>query len=317
MISIADTKMENPLMNYFDPVSLRLFVAICEERSLTEAADREHLTTSAVSKRLAALEEQIGAPLIERSRRGVRLTAAGEALLPAARGLLHSMSRIQAQLSEYARGVQGHVRVAASMSVVASFLPEDLAAFMRQHSTVRVSLDERLSPEVVRSVEEGTADLGVYWDAISAPHLQTVPYRADRLVVLAHKDHELARRKRVSFADTLQYERVAIKGGSVVQLTQQRLAIAEGEALKYHIQVKTYDAACRIVAANLALAIVPREASLPLVRSFGLKTLALTDDWAARRFVICMKDRAELTVPARLLADALASKWFGSDAPSE
>jgi DNA-binding transcriptional LysR family regulator len=317
MISTLETMVDNRSVNHFDPVSLRLFVAICEERSLTEAAEREHLTTSAISKRLAALEEQIGAPLIERSRRGVALTAAGEALLPAARGLLQSMSRIQAQLSEYARGVHGHVRVAASMSVIASFLPDDIASFLRGHNTVKVSLDERLSPEVVRSVEEGSADLGVYWEAIGTSRLQTVPYRADRLVVLAHKDHELARRKRVSFAETLQYERVAIKGGSIVQLTQQRLAIAEGEALKYHIQVGTFDAACRIVAANLALAIVPREASLPLVKAFGLKTLALTDDWAVRRFVICSRDRAELTVPARLLLDSLASKWYGSNAPSE
>jgi DNA-binding transcriptional LysR family regulator len=304
-------------MNHFDPVSLRLFVAICEERSLSEAAEREHLTTSAVSKRLAGLEEQIGAALLERSRRGVKLTAAGEALLPAARGLLQSMARIQAQLSEYARGVQGHVRLAASMSAVASFLPDDLAGFLQRNRTVSVSLDERLSPEVVRAVEEGHADLGVYWDAVGSPRLQTVPYRADRLVVLAHRDHELARRKRVSFAETLKYERVAIKGGSIVQLTQQRMAIAEGEALKFHVQVGTFDAACRIVAADLALAIVPREASRPLVKAFGLKTIALTDDWAARRFVICMRDRAELTVPARLLLDELSAQWYGTDPSGE
>ncbi len=298
-------------MNHFDPVSLRVFVAICEERNLTQAADRENLTTSAVSKRLAALEDQIGSPLLERGRRGVKLTAAGEALLPAARGLLQSMSRIQAQLSEYALGVKGHVRVAGSMSAVAGFLPQDVADFMKKHEGVRVSIDERLSPDVVRAVDEGSADLGVYWDAISSGHLETVPYRADRMVVIAHKDHELAQRRRVSFADTLKYEFVAIKGGSVMQLTQQRMAIAEGEALKYHAQVRTFDAACRIVAANLAVAVVPHHASRPLVKYFQLKTVALADDWAARRFVICMKDRSELAAPARMLLNDLSSKWLG------
>jgi len=305
-------------MDHFDPVSLKLFVAICEERRFSEAADREHLTTSAVSKRLAALEDQIGAPLIERNRKGIKLTAAGEALLPAARSLLQSMSRIRAQLSEYAGGVKGHVRVAASLSAIAGSLPEDISRFVERHSgSVRVSLDERVSPEVVRSVEEGSADLGVYWDAIGASKLQTVPYRADRLVVITHRDHELARRKRVSFVDTLPYDRVAVKGGSIVTLTQQRLALAEGAALKWNTQVGTFDAACRIVAANLGIAIVPGEASAPLIKAFGMKAIPLTDEWAVRRFVICMRDRDLLPAAARLLLDALAAHWYEDASAAE
>ncbi|MEY4138792.1 MAG: hypothetical protein RLZZ371_974 [Pseudomonadota bacterium] len=305
--------------SYFDPVSLRVFVAICEEQSFREAAERENLTTSAVSKRLASLEESIGALLLERSRRGVKLTAAGEAMLPAARSLLQSMAHIHAQLSDYSGDVKGVVHVAASLSAVASSLPEDIAAFLRRHgSDVRVTLDERMSLDVVRSVEDGSADLGIYWgDALATSKLQTIPYRADRLVVVVHKDHELARRKRVSFAETLPYERVAIKGGSFVQLTQQRMAITEGAALRYHIQVGTFDAACRIAAANLALAIVPAEASKPLIKAFGLRAIPLTDEWASRRFVICVRDRKALKVPARLLLDSLSSQWYGNDAEAQ
>ena len=179
-----------------------------------------------------------------------------------------------------------------------------------------MSLDERSGVDVVRSVEEGRADLGVCWEATGTRRLQTFPYRADHLVVLAHKDHELARRKRVSFADTLQYERVAIQGGSIVQLTQQRLAIAEGEALKDYVQVRTYDAACRIVAANLALAIVPKEPCLPLVKGLRLRAIPLSDEWALRRFVVCVRDRSELNAPCRMLLEALESEWYESGAPS-
>jgi DNA-binding transcriptional LysR family regulator len=129
-------------------------------------------------------------------------------------------------------------------------------------------------------------------------------------VVIVHREHELSARKRLAFNDTLQYERVAIKGGSVVQLMQQQLALAEGAALKFHVQVSSFDAACRIVAADLAVAIVPHEASLPLIRSFGLRAIPLSDEWALRRFVICMRDRDLLAAPARLLLDALAAKWY-------
>lgn len=301
-------------MTPFDPVSLRVFIAICEERSLKAAADRESLTTSAVSKRLAQMEDEIGAALMHRGKGGIQLTAAGEAFLPAARGLLQSMTRIRAHMSEYRGGTHGRVRVAASMTAVGSFLPEDIAEFMERHADIQVSLDERVSPEVLRSVEEGAADLGIYWDAVGTGKLQALPYRADHLVVLVHRDHELAQRRRLKFSDTLKYERVAIKNGSIVQLTQQRLAIAEGEALKYHVQVRSFDAACRVVAAKMAIAIVPREPSEPLIRHFKLRAIPLTDDWALRRFVICVRNQDELSAPARLLLKHLASKWYGDEA---
>jgi DNA-binding transcriptional LysR family regulator len=304
-------------MNHLDPISLELFIAICEQKSLTEAADRHHLTVSAVSKRLAALEEQLGAPLLVRGRKGLQLTAAGEAMLPAARGLLKSMARIQANLSEFAQGVPGYVRVASTMSAMTSFLPGDIAAFTTRHPTIHVSVDERLAPDVVRSVEEGRADLGVCWVETGTRRLQTVPYRADHLVVAVHKDHELARRTRVSFADTLPYDRAALQGGSIVQQLQQKLAIAEGKALKVPYQVRSYDAACRVVAANLAIAIVPKEASRALIKAFGLKALTLTEEWAQRRFVVCMRDKEELTVPARLLLETLASQWFDNKGEAE
>lgn len=298
-------------MKHLDPVSLRLFIAVCEEQSITLAAEREAIAPSAVSKRLAALEEQIGSRLLERGRRAVEPTDAGRALLPAAREILRAMTRVLGELSEFSHGVRGHVRVAASMSAIAEFLPDDIASFIARHDSVRVSLDERLSPEVVRSVEEGRSDIGVCWDAVGMRGLQCLPYRADHMVMVAHANHPLAMRRDVSFAETLQYEQVAIQQGSIVQLTQQQHAASEGATLKYRVQVNTFDAACRIVAANLALAIVPREACKPLLKAFSLRAVKLTDNWAYRRFVVCMRDRGDLTVAARMLVEHLAAQWHG------
>lgn len=294
-------------MHYFDPQTLRLFIAICERQSLTEAADEVNLTVSAVSKRLTALEEQIGVSLLVRGRGGVHLTAAGEALLPAARGLLQSMSRIQANLSEYARSAPGRVRVAATLAALTSTLPGDMADFLVRQPNVKVNLEERVSADVVQSVEQGRVDIGVCWDMTDTRRLQTMPYAVDHMVVVAHKGHELARRTRVSFVDTLPYERVMVDAASIGLHLQQRLAIAEGKALKTPVHVRTYETACHIVAANLGIAIVPRESMSSLLKVLDLKTIALTDDWAKRRLVLCMRDHAELSMPARLLVESLAS----------
>jgi DNA-binding transcriptional LysR family regulator len=294
-------------MRYFDPISLRVFIAICEHHSLSEAAEREHLTVSAVSKRLAALEDQIGAPLLERGRGRVQLTAAGEALLPAARGLLQSMARIQANLSEYARSVTGLVRIAATLSALTASLPQDVAAFLARQPNVKVHVDERSGPDIVLAVEEGRADIGVCWDMTDTRRLQTIPYRVDHLVIATTKDHELAGRTRVSFADTLPYERVMVDASSIGLHLQQRLAIAEGQALKTPVHVRTYETACHIVAANLGIAIVPKEATRSLIKAFGLKTVSLSDEWARRRLVACVRDQSELNMAARLLLESLAS----------
>ncbi len=294
-------------MHYFDPQTLRLFIAICEQQSLTEAAEEVNLTVSAVSKRLTALEEQIGVSLLERGRGGVHLTAAGEALLPAARGLLQSMSRIQANLSEYARSAPGRVRVAATLAALTSTLPGDIADFLARQPNVKVSLEERVSGDVVQSVEQGRVDIGVCWDMTGTRRLQTMPYGVDHMVVAVHKEHELARRSRVSFVDTLPYERVMVDAASIGLHLQQRLAIAEGKALKTPVHVRTYETACHIVAANLAIAIVPKESMSSLLKVLDLKTIPLTDDWAKRRLVLCMRDHAELSMPARLLLESLAS----------
>lgn len=195
--------------------------------------------------------------MLERGRKGVQLTAAGEALLPAACGLRQFMAKIQANLSEFAQTVPGHVRIASTMSAITSLLPRDIGAFVQRHPQVHVSIDERVASDVVRSVEEGRADICVCWEVTSTKRLQVHPYHQDHLVVIDHQDHEITRLDSISYAEMLDYSHVTLQGGSLVQGIQQRLAIA----LKSSIQVHTFDAACRIADANLAVAIVPREAT--------------------------------------------------------
>ena len=142
-----------------------MFVAVCEERNIARAAEREAIVASAISKRIAALEDDVGVALLKRGRRGIEPTPAGEAMLRQARDVLGLMERMRAELSEFASGAHGSVRVLASLSVLSESLPDDIGGFLAQHETVRVSLEERVSSEIVRGVREGAADLGVCWDA--------------------------------------------------------------------------------------------------------------------------------------------------------
>jgi DNA-binding transcriptional LysR family regulator len=288
-----------------DPTSLRLFIAVCEEGHIARAAEREAIVASAVSKRLAALEAELGVSLFQRARRGIALTAAGEALLRRARELLGGMEQLRLELQEFAGGVQGSVRVLASPSVLAEHLPDDIALFLSAQPALRVQLDERISPDIVRALHDGAADLGVLWDQAELAGLATHPWRHDRLCVAMRPDHPLARRPGLSFADTQPLINIGVAPGGMMDALLRRQTALLGRTPVQRIQVSGLDAACRIVAAGLGLAILPREAAGPHADAGRLCLVPLTDDWALRRFVVAHRPGQWLPASARLLLDHL------------
>lgn len=292
----------------FDPVTLRLFVAVCEERNIARAADREAIVASAVSKRIAAIEAEIGAPLLVRGRRGIEPTAAGQALLRLSREALSTLSRMHAELSAFASGVQGSVRVVAAPSVLAEHLPDDIGRFLARYQAVQVTLDEQISLELLRSVREGAADLGVLWNQADTGGLHTRPYRADHLCVALPPGHRWAGRKRLRFDETLQEPSVGVAAGGLMDLMLRRKAAQLGRETAHRITVSSLDAACRIVAAGLGIAVLPREAAALHATVSQLVLVPLAEAWAQRRFVIVSRAEAGLPASARLLLEHLAQQ---------
>lgn len=131
-------------MRSIDPTSARLFLAVVEEGSIARAAAREHIVPSAISRRLAELEGQFGVALVERNRRGVIPTPAGEALTHHARMIQRATERMNEEMTEYLKGIRGHVRVRASASSLTAGLPSQLQSFMRAYKRVRLDRRSRI-----------------------------------------------------------------------------------------------------------------------------------------------------------------------------
>src|SRR4051812_45351260 len=117
-------------MRDLDLVTLRLFVAVCETCNIARVAEKSNIVPSAVSKRLAQLEATVGLPVLTRKRHGVAPTAAGRTLLEHAREMLASAARIEHDMDAFASGVRGQVRILASTSAMAEWLPDDVASFL-------------------------------------------------------------------------------------------------------------------------------------------------------------------------------------------
>jgi DNA-binding transcriptional LysR family regulator len=296
-------------MRDLDLTSLRLFVAACETRNIARAAAQASLVSSAVSKRLAQLEAQLGTPLLVRRRHGVEPTAAGESLLEHARGMLVSAQRMERDMAAFAAGVRGQVRILASASAMAESLAEEVAAFLQQpgHRDIRVDIEERISPQVIQGIRDGVASVGICWDAADLRGLQSRPYRQDHLAVVVHAGHPLADRIDMPFAQALEWEHVGMPVDSAVQVRLVRAAAEQGRSLTFRVIVSSFEAALRVVRARLAISVMPREVAEPYAATHGLRVIPLTDEWARRRFLLCYRDERLLTPAARLLVDHLGA----------
>nr|WP_315238312.1 LysR family transcriptional regulator [uncultured Albidiferax sp.] len=289
-----------------DLTSLQLFVAVCELGSIGRAAEREFIAASAVSKRLSDLEATLETKLLVRHTRGVDLTPAGESLLHHARSMLYSLEKMQGELSEYAFGVRGHVRIHASISAVVQFLPEDLGAFCRAHPQVKIDLEEHLSSEVIRAVQEGAADLGICNTAGGVGSLQTKAYRQDNLVLIVPIAHVLSAHAAINFDETLDFDHVGLQANSSIYQAMHQAAAAQGRSIKLRIHVAGLDAMCRMIANGLGIGVMPQRA-FDLMHTPQLCAVPLQDAWATRQIGLVARDFATLPVTARLLLDHLSS----------
>lgn len=288
------------LSRLLDPVSLRVFRAAVEARSLARAAERENIALSAASRRVAELEARLGTPLLHRHDRGVLRTAAGEVLMQHLAVLFDLLDRIGADLDAFATGQRGHVRLQANMSAVSGMLPEALAGVLPAHPGIRLTLKERYSEAIVHGVQTGAADLGLISGTVDAPGLRLQPWREDRLVVLP-EGHALLEREAIRLADLDGVPFVGQPGETALQTLYRRQAAAIGLTLRERVNVSGFDGVRRMVEAGLGVAILPSVACLPYAGPLRIAVRPLDEAWARRPLVLCTRDPATLSAAARLL----------------
>ena len=292
----------------FDLKSLQLFVSVVELQSLTKAAEREHIATSAISKRISDLEVTLDAILLHRQARGVEPTAAGMALYTHARTVINSVERLVGELADYSNGTKGHVRIAANRSSIMKGLPIDIRTFVDAYPEVKIDLEEGSSPHVLRSVAEGRADLGVFTYG-HADHfgLETFRYRRDRLIVILAHDHPLSTRENLRFSEVLEYDVVNLQSVTEWDDLLKQAAERVGATLRIRYRTCSFDVVCGIVGAGLGLAVVP-SGVLAAIPDPRLKGIPLEEDWARRQHMICARESDLLPAPARAMLNHLLSQ---------
>lgn len=290
---------------HFDLIDLRLFLHTVECGNITAGARRSHLSLPAASARIRAMESSLGIALLERNRRGVQPTPAGQALVSHARQIGQQVERLQFDLAQYANGLHGQVRLLCNTAALSEYLPELLATFLRQRPHIDVDIQELPSLRIVQALGKGIADLGIVSTAVATGDLQTRPFRDDPLVLIMPLDHPLAAIEQPGFARSLEHGHVGLSASSALSLHLEEQALHLGRRMQVRVRAEGFDGVIRMVAHGAGLGIVPLAAVQRWQGLLPLRSVALQDAWAERRLLLCARDFASLPGQALALLAAL------------
>ncbi|RTZ43207.1 LysR family transcriptional regulator [Candidimonas sp. SYP-B2681] len=176
---------------------LRYFVALAERLNFTEAAKQVHVTQPTLSHQIKQLENELGKPLFERSERRLRMTSAGELLLPKALEALGTIDSGIALLKASTTDLTGHIRIATTPTFNITVVPHAVARYIEQHAAIKITVEEFTSEEIAEKIREGALDMAIAYRPKESNGLLFEPLCNEELVLIVRKDHALAGRKRV------------------------------------------------------------------------------------------------------------------------
>jgi len=292
-----------------DFAALESFVAVCECRSITHAAEVQNISASAISKRVTHLEQFAGTPLLVRTNSGVTPTDVGMRLLEHARNVLYNADLIEREVKGGATDTRrAFVRILANRSANAEFVAASVASFLSdpRYRNIDVHIGEMTSHEVVFRVKDGLAALGICWAETDMAGVEWKPGMRDQLAMVVPIGHPLAKRHRIAFAETLDYEQVGILAGGPVTNLLRRESIRTRKVLRYRIVAPTFEGMISAVLSGL-VAIMPSLVASRFLPNFRIAVVPLTDPWRERQFAVCCRSRRALSKPVAELFDHLVA----------
>lgn len=286
---------------HFELADLRLISAIAATGSLSKAAASVPVAVSAASNRLRLFEERCGLSLFSRRSDGMTLTPAGRLVLEASQRVLKEAGQLKDTLAELNGERRITLRLAASTVANSTFLPAALGPFLADYPEVDLQLVEQNSKDVLRAVQDGEIDLGVYDGNLPTGGLLSLPFRDDKLVLLVPQNHSLAGSRLPALRDALSFPFVCLPAERAMQRFIERMAVRNALPLKVRVRAPSFDAIAQLVAQNVGVAMLPEVAATRLAQELPVSVVALGDTWATRELRLCVRSLDDLSSHARQL----------------
>lgn len=284
----------------YDLDDLRLFLHIVTEGSITAGAGRMHLSLPSASARVRSLEHHAGVALVIRGRRGVRPTPAGTALARHARDVLAQTARLESAVASYALSATAPLTLLGGSSAMHRLVPQALLSFLRAHPDIDVTVSESRTPQTVRMLADGEADLGVVLgEEAHDCGLRMQSLGDDSLVVIGQTGGILTGRTALSYSEVAEHPLVGLNANSSLRRWTEKHLGPHAPAVRHRTTVADLSVLISLVAAGAGLAVVPRRAIHP---HQDLDVCELQEPWARRHHLLAWgtKDHAASTATAAL-----------------
>ncbi|HEX8753426.1 MAG TPA: LysR family transcriptional regulator [Solirubrobacterales bacterium] len=242
---------------------LNVLREVIEHGSFSDAADALAYSQSAVSQAIATLEGEAGVALLERSRSGVRPTAAGAALVAHVSGILAQLQTAEAELEAIAAGHGGHLRTASFPTAGATLMPQAIAAFRASHPGVELSLAEGEPEEIAPRLRAGEFDLVLLFEFPGVGErlgagMRRYPLLDDPLHLALPHDHPLTSRKRLRLEDLREEAWIQTSAASPCARHVIRSCHAAGFEPRVSFESDDYQTVQGLVAAGVGVALIPQ-----------------------------------------------------------
>jgi DNA-binding transcriptional LysR family regulator len=249
---------------------LRIFVAVAERQHVTRAAEALHLSQSAVSSAVSAIEARFATRLFDRVGRRIELTDAGRIFLTEARAVLVRAASAEAVLADLAGLRRGTLRVQASQTIASHWLPRHLVSFRQRFPDITVSLAIGNTAEVAAAVLEGAAELGFVEGIVEDPALMSLDVAEDELVLVTAPGHSLASTNSVSGQDLIATDWVMREVGSGTRSAFEA-ALAPGgidpASLRVVLEMPSNEAVRAAVEAGAGASVLSRSVVAPALQA--------------------------------------------------
>ena len=207
---------------------LRYIDVVAREKSIRKASEKLNITSTALNRRILALEEEVGTPLFERLPSGVRLNTAGELFIQHIRSQMTDLSRVLSQISDLSGVRRGHVIVSGGPEILSSFLPGQIAKYRQDFQAVQFDVLRQTPEQSLTALMNFETDMAFIFDSVLPSDLDIVASVSQPLFALVHKDHPLAEQQILKLQDCLSWPIISplSEGGLKTMLEVGRLRTA-------------------------------------------------------------------------------------------
>jgi DNA-binding transcriptional LysR family regulator len=294
--------------------ALRYFLETARLGSIRRAAERLYVAPSAVSRQIALLEQNFGAPLFERHATGVRLTQAGEVFARQAHATVRDFDRLHSEIDDLKKLRRGTVRIFSVEATVASVVYRAMAEFAREYPGITYEVQVTGGIRAIAALAAEECDIAISFEPPPHRDVEEVQSLRDPIVAIMHPAHPLASRAKVTLRDLTRHPIAALDDTHATRTLVDRALALEGLSLQIVLTINQIGLAAALARSKQAMTFAPSHVVRADVEAGLLKTTLIDNPTLmGTRFVLCRHKSRPPTLPAQAFLIALRRQFSALD----